>query len=256
MKIKEQKIDRRKKYYLVFDCETANGLNDSLIYDMGGAVVDKKGKVYSAFSFIINDIFLDRKDLMQTAYYAEKIPKYWNDYKKGMYKIKTFLGARKYIHRLMKHYNIDIVIAHNMRFDYNALNTTTRYLTKSSIRYFLPFGTRIWCTLAMARSVIGKMPTYRWFCERKPEERITPRGQLKFTAEILYQFLIGDYEGKYKEEHTGLQDVLIEKEIFAYVNKQRKKTQRTYFKEEKTFTSFYQTPLQRLINKVVKYQTI
>ena len=40
-------------------------------------VVDKKGNVYKTCSFVNADIFLDEKDLMQSAYYANKIPQYW-----------------------------------------------------------------------------------------------------------------------------------------------------------------------------------
>ena len=247
------KIDKRKKYYLMFDCETANTLENPLIYDMGGVIIDKKGKVYAGFSFLIKDIFIEERELMQSAYYSEKIPQYWNEYKKGKYKIKTLLEARKYILALMKKFNCTTVIAHNMRFDYNALNTSIRYLTKSKIRYFLPYDTKIWCTLAMARSVIGKMTTYKWFCEKKPEERKTKKNQLRFTAEILYQFLTNDND--YKERHTGLDDALIEKEIFAYVNKQKKKTQRTYWKEKKTDKkiTYINTPIQWQIHRLAKY---
>ena len=39
------KIDRRKNYYLMLDTETANTLDDPLVYDIGLAVVDKAGKV-------------------------------------------------------------------------------------------------------------------------------------------------------------------------------------------------------------------
>ena len=41
-----QKIDRRRNYYMVYDTETANGLDDPIMYDCGGAIVDKNGKVY------------------------------------------------------------------------------------------------------------------------------------------------------------------------------------------------------------------
>ena len=38
-----EKIDRRKTYYLVFDTETTNSMDDPIVYDIGGAVVDKNG---------------------------------------------------------------------------------------------------------------------------------------------------------------------------------------------------------------------
>ena len=81
------KIDKRKKYYVVLDTETANGikegeklnLNYSLVYDCGFAVVDKTGKVYEMWSFINYDIFFGMSDSMKTCYYAEKLPQYFDD---------------------------------------------------------------------------------------------------------------------------------------------------------------------------------
>ena len=49
----EIKIDKRKNYYMVFDTETSNSLDDPIMYDLGGAIIDKKGQVYETFSFII-----------------------------------------------------------------------------------------------------------------------------------------------------------------------------------------------------------
>ena len=34
-----------KDYYLVLDVETANSTNDPLVYDLGFAVCDRKGKI-------------------------------------------------------------------------------------------------------------------------------------------------------------------------------------------------------------------
>jgi hypothetical protein len=71
----------------------------------------------------------------------------------------------------------------------------------------------------MARDVIGTMPTYRRYCEENGY--ICRNGQLKMTAEILYRFIKKDET--FEEEHTGLADVLIEKDILAYCYRQHKK---------------------------------
>ena len=66
--------DKRVHYYLVLDTETTNGLDDPLVYDIGGVIADKQGRIYERFSFVIRDIFVYERTLMQTAYYASKIP--------------------------------------------------------------------------------------------------------------------------------------------------------------------------------------
>lgn len=72
-------IDKRKNYYLTIDTETCNSLDDPLVYDLGGCVHDKEGNALEMFSFVIRDTFKGCEDLMQTAYYAEKIPNYEDD---------------------------------------------------------------------------------------------------------------------------------------------------------------------------------
>lgn len=215
-----------KQYYISIDTETANGLDCPLVYDIGFAVIDIKGNIYEQYSYVIYDIFFERKDLMDTAYYKEKIPNYINDINNGKRKIARFLTIRKKIAELIKKYNITAVMAHNARFDLNALNNTLRYLTKSKMRYFFPYGTQIWDTLAMARSTIGKQKTYQLWC--KMNNYLTKNGRPKLTAEILYRYI--SFDDDFIESHTGLEDVLIEICIFVKCVNQHKKMQRTYYR--------------------------
>ena len=215
-----------KNYYIVLDTETANGLDDPLTYDIGFAVIDKKGKVYEKHSYIIKDIFVYMPELMKTAYYANKISIYIADLDAGARELKTFFEVRRIINEIIKKYNIKALMAHNARFDIKALNTTIRYLTKSIYRYFLPYGVTVWDTLAMARTTIGKQKTYINWC--KKNNYLTKNGQVRLTAEILHRYLTLD--NNFKESHTGLEDVLIEKDIFVRCERQHKKMDRTYWK--------------------------
>lgn len=214
-----EKIDRRKHYILVFDTETANSLDDPLVYDIGWAIVDKYGKVYETKSFINEDIFINEYELMKTAYYFDKRPIYWKRIMNGETQRKTWYEIRKEFLANIEKWGIKEVVAHNARFDYRSTATTQRWLTKSKYRYFIPKGIEIWDTLKMARDVIGTMPTYKKYCEENGY--ICKNGQLKMTAEILYRFIKKDET--FEEEHTGLSDVLIEKDILAYCYRQHKK---------------------------------
>ena len=221
------KIDKRKNYYLTIDTETANGLEDSLVYDIGGAIHDKEGNVYETFSFVIYEVFVGMKDLMQNAYYAEKIPMYEDDLRAGTRKMVQYKTARKHIADLCKKYDVRAIIAHNARFDYRATNTTQRYLTCSKYRYFLPYGLPIYDTLKMARVTIGKQKTYIQWC--KNNGYMVNNNRPRLTAEILYRYISGN--NSFVEEHTGLGDVLIEKEIFAKCMRQHKKMEKRLFKD-------------------------
>lgn len=219
-------MDKRKTYYLTIDTETANGLDDPMMYDLGGAIHDKRGNVEETFSFIIYDIFYADRALFDTAYYAEKRPQYEKEIESGNRKIVSIFTARQYVRDLCEKYNVKAIIAHNARFDYRATNYTLRYVTKSASRYFLPYGTPLWDTLKMAQDTICKQKTYINWCKAND---YMVRGRPRATAEILYRYIkcANDFE----EEHTGLEDVLIEKEIFAHCMRQHKKMRKSPWKE-------------------------
>ena len=220
-----QKIDKRKNYYIVFDTETANGLDDPIVYDIGGAVVDKKGNVYETFSFVIFEVFCEMKDLMKSAYYAEKIPMYEKQIANGERKIVRYSTAKKYINELTRKYNVKAMVAHNARFDYRSTTKTQRYLTKSKYRWFIPYGVELWDTMKMANDTICKQVHYKEWCYTNGY--MTKNGRVRKTAEILYRYISGRHG--FIEEHTGLADVMIEKEIFAHCIRQHKPMRRLAF---------------------------
>lgn len=196
--------------YIMLDTETTNSLDDPICYDVGFAVVDRNGSVYETHSFVVAEVFLN-EELMESAYFIDKVPQYWEDIKNGTRKLAKFNTIRKVLAETMKKYNTNIVIAHNARFDYRSTAKTQRYLTKSKYRYFLPYGTEVWDTLKMAREVLKNDVDYDNFCYNN--NYVTKRGCKRFTAEILYRFFTGDND--FVESHTGLEDVTIEKVIFA-----------------------------------------
>ena len=223
-------MDKRINYKTVIDTETCpldrdfEGVDpmNMLVYDIGWVVTDKRGTTYAERSFVVDEIFNKEIDLMNSSYYAEKLPQYREDIANGSRIVADFYTIRKILLDDMEEYGIKEVYAHNMRFDYHALNNTERWLTKSKYRYFFPYGTEICDTLRMAREVIGKMPTYKSFCEKNGY--LTKTGRLSMKAEHLYRFISKDND--FIESHTGLEDALIEKEIMAYCYRQKKKMER------------------------------
>lgn len=222
-----EKIDRRHVYGIVLDTETANTIQDEngldmsnvLFYDLGFQLVDSHGRTYGKkFSFVNSDIFTHEAELMQSAYYAKKIPQYRADLASGKRILANTYEIRKALVDIINKYDCKFVCAHNARFDYNSLNNTQRWTTKSRFRYFLPYGLEWWDTLKMARSVIGKMPTYQRFCAENGYT--TKTGRPRFTAEICYRFITKD--NTFVESHTGLEDVEIETEILRYCHRQHK----------------------------------
>jgi len=229
-------MDRRINYLIGLDTETCNGimlkdekldLTQSLVYDIGWAVTDKRGRIYKTRSFVIYEIFCGMKDVMKSAYYAEKIPKYWEDIKDGKRTLTTFWKIRETFLNDMKEYNVKNVFAHNAGFDVRALNNTIRYLSKSKNRWFFPKKTVIWDTLKMARQTIGKQKSYKEFCLRNNYMTKHKKPQVRLTAEILYRYISS--KNDFVESHTGLEDVLIETKIMAHCFRQHKKMEKRLF---------------------------
>ena len=220
------KIDKRRSYFLTIDTETANNMDNPFVFDIGGAIHDKQGNVMETFSFIVKEVFYGMPDLMAECFYQSKRPMYRAQIKQGFRQVKSWYEIRTHIHKLCDKYSVKAIIAHNMRFDYRSTNTTQRYLTYSKYRYFFPKDIPLWDTLSMARDTIVKQKTYIRFCENN--EYCTKNGKPRATAEILYRYITNDVN--FMESHTGLEDVLIEKEIFVKCIRQHKKMKRSPWK--------------------------
>ncbi len=241
------KIDRRRHYIMVLDTETCNTFRDAkgnlntsnaLVYDIGWAVVDKHGNVYETASYINFDVFYGESELMKSAYYANKIETYIADIDAGTRIVANTYTIRKALVDTLEKYDIKEVACHNARFDKDVLNSTIRWETKSKYRTFFPRYIEIWDTMKMARDVILKMPTYRRFCEEN--DLLTKTGRLSASAECLYKFIINDVD--FEESHTGLEDVMIEKDILAYCFRQHKAMRKRLY--DKPFTEPYKDPFQ------------
>jgi hypothetical protein len=209
----------RRKFFLVIDTETCNTIEQPMPYDIGYAICDRHGNIYERRSFVVAEMFLDHKDLMQSAYYANKLPQYWEDIKNGTREVKSIFNIRKQIKADMKKYRVRQVGAYNMGFDKRALNNIIRYCSKSFIRWFFPFGTEYFCIWHMACQVILSQKSYINFALKNG--LVTPSDNIVTSAEACYKFLTKRVD--FVESHTGLEDVEIEVEIMAKCYKMHKK---------------------------------
>lgn len=214
-------MDKRIKYIMVLDVETAGGLGNPLVYDIGFAVTDKKGRIYASKSFIISEIFRD-KNLMNTAYYAKKVPMYLEDLAQGTRIETTFMNMRKEFLELMQAYNIQTISAYNLNFDSRALKNTMKYITGH--KRFLTNeqkNIKMLCIWSLACETLYIQKTYKHIAQR--EGWVSEKGNLMTKAEQGHRYITGIYG--FEEEHTGLEDTLIEIGIMAYCYRQHKKHQ-------------------------------
>lgn len=214
---------RTKDNYHLFDTETCGGFGKPLAYDISGAIVDNTADVKATYKCIIKEIYEGKPTLMKSAYYAEKLPLYAEFILNGQREVVPFDEARKRINALCEEYNVKANIAHNMKFDYCSTKATAMEINGNED--FLP-NVPLWDTLAMARSVIQPMKSYKKFCEENGYMTKHKIPKPRLTAEIIYRFISGNND--FVESHTAFEDVEIEKEIFAYCIRKHKKMERVY----------------------------
>lgn len=196
---------------MMIDTETTNDIDCPIVYDVGYQLFSLDEGVLLERSFVNADVFLD-KDLMSTAFFADKIPTYWEEIKSGQRTLKRWFNIKRQIAEDCALFDVKYVCAHNAMFDNRALNTTQRYQTTSKFRYFLPYGLTWLDTLKMSRTILKENDSYGEFCFNN--DYVTKNGQRRYTAEIIYRWLSG--ENEFIESHTGLEDVKIERKIFEY----------------------------------------
>ena len=230
----ERKL-KLKNVLAVIDTETTNIApaekvtpRNNLVYNFGYKfVTPADGAELLTRSYIIDEIFNGEQERMQSAYYADKLPAYQAGIADGTYTVISFFAAMVEFAKLCEQYKVTAIVAHNARFDVDALNTTARWLTGLDYIRALPQKIEIWDSLKMAKSIFYQRPTYREFCQANGfmTKHATPRPQL--TAEVLYRFITGDTN--FEEEHTALADVLIETEIILACYRAHKRFEKVLF---------------------------
>lgn len=222
-----------KKQIIILDTETCNIKptdkvvpGNNLTYNIGwAAVVPTTGEKLEEHSYVVPEIFLGEWQRMKTAYYADKIPRYWAGLATGEYVMKSFFEILVEIYQYCRKNNVVAICAHNARFDVDALNTTVEWLTGYRFRA-LP-NIEVWDSMKMAKSIFNQRPSYQNFCKENNfmTKHQTPRCQM--TAEVIYRYITNNVE--FKEEHTALADVQIEIEIVLACYRAHKKMEKVLF---------------------------
>lgn len=223
--IKVNGITIRRRLFLMIDVETFGTFQQPICYDVGMAVIDRRGKVYAQYSFVIDDTFNGMNERAKTAYYAYKFPMYHEQIANGQRKLTDFSTVRDIANTLCTLYGIRTAVAHNAKFDSTALDYTTQVLNQG--RRFFTSNVEWWDTLSMVADTIAQQKTYIHWCTERGYMTKHKIPRPRMTAEIVYRYITGNDE--FVESHTGLEDVLIEKEIFAKCCRQHKKMRTTFF---------------------------
>lgn len=137
------KYDKRRKYYIVLDCETATlpeainydgeerkniAIAKPLIYDLGWKVIDAQGRTYARKNYLISEVF-SVPAIFDTAYYASKRCVYLEKLAKGEITLTDWKTASA---ELVEDMDACVAVgAYNSMFDYKkAIPFTDLYISK------------------------------------------------------------------------------------------------------------------------------
>ena len=189
---------------IVLDTETIS-LEKPFVYDLGYVIVNDNGDIIAKKSYVISQVW-NNKELFATAYYADKRPLYYTRLKSGYSKKVGWGHAMRYLANDIKKYGITEIYAYNSKFDSRALNFMCAwYEVVNGLG-----GIEIQDIMNFIKP-ITKSQDFVNFCENNGymTNHKTPQPQKK--AETLYRYLTNNVD--YEEEHTGLEDSLIELQI-------------------------------------------
>lgn len=214
--------------YIVLDCETTDKTprvsdraqpENSLVYDLGWVVYDTNtGEVLRERSFVVTETFYDNRR-MQSAYYAAKLPQYFEGILSGKWVVAGFREVWQTLKADCKELNVSKAWAYNCQFDEKALNSTLDHYSNGYNHWFMPYNLRlndIWDYC----SNITSTTAYLKFCDKNGY--FTPKGNPVTNAETVYRFISGERD--FTEDHTALNDARIEMEILKAARKKHKKT--------------------------------
>lgn len=189
---------------LILDTETIS-LDKPFVYDLGYTIADADGNIVAKKSYVITQVW-NNKELFATSYYAAKKPLYISRLKSKYSKKVSWGNAMRYLANDIKKYGVSEIFAYNSKFDTRALNFMCAWYKvvnglggiqiKDIMKYIAP---------------ITDTEDYKNFCETNGYMTAHKVPQCQKKAETLYRYLTKNVD--FTEEHTGLEDSLIELEI-------------------------------------------
>lgn len=191
---------------LVLDTETF-GINDKRVYNIGWVIHHADGTPVVARNYLVKQ-FWENLNLMQSAYYANKIALYNKRIAEGADKVVYFGTILNILKKDLQRCT-PMSFAFNSRFDNASIDITCKYFGKEN-----PFDAPILDIMDYLEPICGEAD-YIDFCESNGfmTKHKTPKPQRK--AETLFAFMTNNPD--YAEEHTALEDSKIEYEIIREV---------------------------------------
>ena len=194
----------------IIDTETTRS---GMVYDLGVAIMNTStGAIVDTMNVVVEETF-NNVSVMNTSYYACKIPQYIEAINAGALEVLAFSDCFKRFGALLESHNVRSVWAYNMAFDFKALNRTVAELSNGFVTSFFPASVQCYDLMSSAINLVGNTRRYqKWAIKH---DYVTPTGRARATAETMFRFITDDIA--FVEDHTALSDAMVEADILAHL---------------------------------------
>lgn len=178
-----------------------------LFYDFGFIVANREGDILHEASFVNTDVFF-QEGLMNSAYYANKLPQY----REGLGTLWTPANTSTIWHTFKEvcgDYNVRDIWAYNVRYDMTICNATIREQSNGFVKYFAPYKSRYRDIWDYAGSTICNTQRYVEWC--KANDFVSAKGNPSTSADTVGKYIYDDMD--FVEQHTALSDCHVELDI-------------------------------------------
>lgn len=210
--------DKRRTTALVLDVETSlSESNEKVLFDIGWTISEVQNEEMVIHrSFLVEEIFLNM-DIMKRAHYFNKYPKYIKALASGLINLAPWGEIIRTLNEDIIKFNVKHLYAYNAGFDKTSITTTNRFINPLNE---LVYDMRcLWSAMTTTH-----LDTKKYILTAVANRWYNPTTGNIFTgAEYAYRFISQDFE--FVEDHTGLEDSIIETKLLWEVNKSNKKKQ-------------------------------
>jgi ribosomal protein S18 len=197
------------------DTETVGTFGKPIVHDWGWQIVDKDFHVLTARRYLVEELHLHQQWILKASdFYNSKHSLYVNAIEEKSVKLASWRTIVKQFLTDIRNYNVKVISAYNLAFDYKAINYTNLFFDSENEKLMKVVDSKsLLCLWNLACDTILNTEDYKDYATMK--NFISEKGNYLTSAEACYSYLINDEH--FEEEHTALEDVKIETEILKHI---------------------------------------
>lgn len=200
---------------LVQDTETVGTFGAPLVHDWAWEIIDKDFNCLTKKRYLVEEFHKSQPWILEVSdFYKGKKDLYKKAIAEETVELKPWREIVAEYVADIKRYNVKVISAYNLAFDYKAINYTNQFFNNGDEKLMkLVDKKTLLCIWNLACDTVLNTEDYKDYATMK--NFISEKGNYLTNAESCYAYLTKNAE--FEEEHTALADVEIEVEIMKYI---------------------------------------